>query len=326
MTALRFEGPAETGPMPLLRVKDLKQHFRINRSYTVKAVEGVSFDIYPGETYGLVGESGSGKSTIGRAIIRLYKPTAGTIEFKGRDISGNLDPETRLELRTRMQMIFQDPMASLNPRKKVIEIISQGLRYHRLYTDQGDLTGQVYRIMDKVGLSRDFSGRYPHQFSGGQRQRIGIARALIMNPDLIIADEAISALDVSIQAQIVNLMKSIQQDSGTALLFIAHDLTMVKYLSSRIGVLHRGYLVETGSKEEIFSHPVHPYTRSLLSAIPHPNPRLEKSRRVYRYDYNAMELDYGRGEPHRIGGTHTVLGGDSEVESWLMETGAALPG
>jgi oligopeptide transport system ATP-binding protein len=308
-------------PVPLLRVRDLRQHFRVSKRFTVKAVDGVSFEIYPGETYGLVGESGSGKSTIGRTIIRLYKPTAGQIEFKGRDISGTLDAETRAVLRTRMQMIFQDPMASLNPRKKVIEIISQGLRYNKLYSGRGDLAEQVYRIMDKVGLSRDFSGRYPHQFSGGQRQRIGIARALVVNPDLIIADEAISALDVSIQAQIVNLMKNIQQDTGTALLFIAHDLTMVKYLSDRIGVLHKGYLVETGSKEEIFSHPVHPYTRSLLSAIPHPNPRLEKHRRIYTYDYKTSGLDYSRGTHHNIGGTHTVLGSDPDLEIWFRETG-----
>ncbi|MDR3174140.1 MAG: ATP-binding cassette domain-containing protein [Treponema sp.] len=310
----------------LLRVRDLKQYFRINRNYTVKAVDGVSFDIFPGETYGLVGESGSGKSTIGRAVIRLYKPSAGTIEFKGRDISGNLDAATRLVLRTKMQMIFQDPMASLNPRKKVIEIISQGPRYHKLYPNRDDLTEQVHRIMDKVGLSRDFGGRYPHQFSGGQRQRIGIARALIMNPDLIIADEAISALDVSIQAQIVNLMRAIQQESGAALLFIAHDLTMVKYLSNRVGVLHRGCLVETGSKDEIFSHPVHPYTRSLLSAIPQPNPGLEKKRQVYLYDYRTSGIDYSRGALHSIGGTHWVLARDSELERWLKETGAEFSG
>jgi oligopeptide transport system ATP-binding protein len=305
---------------PLLRVRDLKQYFRISRNYTVKAVDGVSFDIFPGETYGLVGESGSGKSTIGRTLIRLYRPSAGTIEFKGRDISGALDAETRRMLRTKMQMIFQDPMASLNPRKKLMEIISQGLRYHRLYSGGDDLAGQVRRIMDKVGLSPDFSGRYPHQFSGGQRQRIGIARALIMNPELIIADEAISALDVSIQAQIVNLMKAIQEESGAALLFIAHDLTMVKYLSDRVGVLHRGRLVETGSKEEIFSHPVHPYTRSLLSAIPQPNPRLEKKRRAYLYDYRTSGLDYSRGTLRDIGGTHRVLAEDSELETWLKET------
>ncbi|MDR3138355.1 MAG: ATP-binding cassette domain-containing protein [Treponema sp.] len=322
MTAPRSEAAAS----PLLRVRDLHQHFRINRGYTVKAVNGVSFDIYPGETYGLVGESGSGKSTIGRTLIRLYKPTAGTIEFKGRDISGSLDKEAYLELRTKMQMIFQDPMASLNPRKKIIEIISQGPRYHKLCTDREDLAGQVYRIMDKVGLSRDFANRYPHQFSGGQRQRIGIARALIMAPDLIIADEAISALDVSIQAQIVNLLKGIQQDSGAALLFIAHDLTMVKYLSNHVGVLHRGCLVETGSKEEIFSRPVHPYTRSLLSAIPHPNPRLEKKRRAYTYDYKNSGLDYSKGELHHIGGTHRVLGSDRDLEIWFRETGMKVPG
>ncbi|MDR0400517.1 MAG: ATP-binding cassette domain-containing protein [Treponema sp.] len=314
--------PAESGGA-LLRVRDLKQYFRIRRHYTVKAVDGVSFDMHPGETYGLVGESGSGKSTIGRAIIRLYRPSAGTIEFKGRDISGALDSEDRLMLRTKMQMIFQDPMASLNPRKKVMDLIAQGLRYHRLYADRKDLADQVYRIMDKVGLSRDFGGRYPHQFSGGQRQRIGIARALIMNPELIIADEAISALDVSIQAQIVNLLKSIQRESGAALLFIAHDLTMVKYLSDRVGVLHRGRLVETGTKDEIFSHPVHPYTRSLLSAIPQPNPRLEKDRRVYTYDYRESGLDYSRGIYHRLGGAHQVLGSGGDLEKWLEETGGS---
>jgi oligopeptide transport system ATP-binding protein len=318
VTVLHSDGPIS--PSPLLRVTGLKQHFRISKQYTVKAVDGVSFDIYPGETYGLVGESGSGKSTIGRAVIRLYKPTSGTIEFKGRDISGNLDEETRSLLRTKMQMIFQDPMASLNPRKKVVEIISQGLRYNKRYTSQDDLIGQVYRIMDKVGLSRDFAGRYPHQFSGGQRQRIGIARALVMNPDLVIADEAISALDVSIQAQIVNLMKSLQQDTGTAILFIAHDLTMVKYLSNRVGVLHKGYLVETGSKTEIFSHPVHPYTRSLLSAIPHPNPRFEKNRHVFTYDYKSSGLNYSEGTIHHIEGSHTVLGTNRELETWLEET------
>jgi oligopeptide transport system ATP-binding protein len=306
---------------PLLRVRDLKQHFRVSRNYTVKAVDGVSFDIFPGETYGLVGESGSGKSTIGRTIIRLYRPSAGTVEFKGRDISGSLDARTRRLLRTGMQMIFQDPMASLNPRKKLMEIISQGLRCHKLCSGRDELSGRVLRIMDKVGLSRDFISRYPHQFSGGQRQRIGIARALIMNPDLNIADEAISALDVSIQAQIVNLMKAAQQESGAALHFIAHDLTMVKYLSDRVGVLHRGRLVETGSKEEIFSRPVHPYTRSLLSAIPQPNPRLEKKRQVYLYDYRASGLDYSQGVLRNIGGTHQVLGRDSELETWLKETG-----
>ena len=251
---------------PLLHVEGLKQHFRITRHYTTKAVDGISFDIYPGETYGLVGESGSGKSTTGRTLIRLYEPTAGKIIFDGRDISGKLSKEDEKYLRTNMQMIFQDPMACLNPRKKVMEIIAQGLEIQHLYKDRNDLENKVYSILEKVGLSREHASRYPQQFSGGQRQRIGIARALVMNPKLVIADEAISALDVSIQAQVVNLMKDLQDELGTTYLFIAHDLSMVKYISDRIGVMHLGHLVETGTTDDIFSNPIHPYTRSLLSA------------------------------------------------------------
>ena len=192
---------------PILVVKDLKQHFKISRKFTVKAVDGISFTINPGETYGLVGESGSGKSTTGRSIIRLYKPTAGSIIFNGQEISGKMSSKAIKELRTNMQMIFQDPMACLNPRKKVIDIIAEGLDIHKAYSSIEERNEKVYKMLELVGLSREHATRYPHQFSGGQRQRIGIARALVMNPDLIIADEAISALDVSIQAQVVNLMK-----------------------------------------------------------------------------------------------------------------------
>ncbi len=301
---------------PLLVVKDLKQHFRINRKFTVKAVDGVSFVLNPGETYGLVGESGSGKSTIGRSIIRLYEPTAGEVLFNGVNISGKLSAKETTHLRTRMQMIFQDPMACLNPRKKVIDIIAQGLDIHGMYNSQEERKEKVYNILDMVGLSREHANRYPHQFSGGQRQRIGIARALIMNPDLIIADEAISALDVSIQAQVINLMKDIQQQTGTAYLFIAHDLSMVKYISDRIGVLHLGHMVETGTKEEIFSNPIHPYTKSLLSAIPHANPKMEKSRVALAYDYGSSGIDYSRGIQQHVGGQHYVLSTDEELMRW----------
>ncbi len=301
---------------PLLVVKDLKQHFRINRKFTVKAVDGVSFVLNPGETYGLVGESGSGKSTIGRSIIRLYEPTAGEVLFNGVNISGKLSAKETTHLRTRMQMIFQDPMACLNPRKKVIDIIAQGLDIHGMYNSQEERKEKVYNILDMVGLSREHANRYPHQFSGGQRQRIGIARALIMNPDLIIADEAISALDVSIQAQVINLMKDIQQQTGTAYLFIAHDLSMVKYISDRIGVLHLGHMVETGTKEEIFSNPIHPYTKSLLSAIPHANPKMEKSRVALAYDYGSSGIDYSKGIQQHVGGQHYVLSTDEELMSW----------
>lgn len=301
---------------PLLEVKELKQYFKISRKLTVKAVNGVSFEIYPGETYGLVGESGSGKSTIGRSVIRLYDPTAGKINFDGVDISGRLSEKERKHLRINMQMIFQDPMASLNPRRKVFDIIAQGLDIHKLYNSKQEREEKVYKILEKVGLSREHATRYPHQFSGGQRQRIGIARALIMNPKLIIADEAISALDVSIQAQVVNLMKDIQQETKAALLFIAHDLSMVKYISDRIGVLHLGYLLETGTTEEIFSNPIHPYTRSLLSAIPHPNPIVEKTRISESYDYATSGIDYSKGIKKNIAGTHYVLATDEEFKKW----------
>ena len=301
---------------PLLKVENLKQHFRISRSYTVKAVNGVSFEIYPGETYGLVGESGSGKTTIGRSVIRLYNPTGGRIIFDGMDITGRLEGKTREILRENMQMIFQDPMASLNPRKKVSDIIGEGLDIHHRTVSREDREMQISEMLKKVGLSPEHATRYPHQFSGGQRQRVGIARALIMNPKLIIADECISALDVSIQAQVVNLMKDIQEETACAYLFIAHDLSMVKYISDRIGVLHLGYLVEAGTKEEIFNHPIHPYTQSLLSAIPHPNPETEKRRKSITYDYASSGIDYAKGTEHVVSGSHKVLATDEELKRW----------
>ena len=301
---------------PLLQVTDLKQYFPISRSYTVKAVNGVSFCIYPGETYGLVGESGSGKTTIGRSIIRLYTPTSGSVRFQGKEIGGRLDASTREMLRADMQMIFQDPMASLNPRKKVEDIIAEGLDIHHRAAGRQERSELVGELLKKVGLSPEHAERYPHQFSGGQRQRVGIARALIMNPKLIIADECISALDVSIQAQVVNLMKDIQEESGCAYLFIAHDLSMVKYISDRIGVLHLGYMVEAGTKEEIFSNPIHPYTRSLLSAIPYPNPEAEKRRVSLSYDYGSSGIDYAKGTEHLVEGSHTVLATDDEFKAW----------
>lgn len=301
---------------PLLKVENLVQHFPVSRTYTVKAVNGVSFNIYPGETYGLVGESGSGKTTIGRSIIRLYNPTDGRITFNGKVISGALDRNTRSMLRSDMQMIFQDPMASLNPRKKVGDIISEGMDIHHRFANRQEREEKISEMLKKVGLSPEHAARYPHQFSGGQRQRVGIARALIMNPKLIIADECISALEVSIQVQVVNLMKDIQAETQCAYLFIAHALSMVKYISDRIGVLHLGYMVESGTKEEIFSHPVHPYTKSLLSAIPHPNPVVEKHRVALTYNYATSGIDYAKGAEHSVGGTHTVLATDEEFDAW----------
>lgn len=301
---------------PLLKVEGLKQYFPVSRNFTVKAVDDVSFEIYPGETYGLVGESGSGKSTIGRAVIRLYQPTAGEIHFNGADISKKLNRETNQMLRTQMQMIFQDPMASLNPRKKVEDIIGEGLDIHHSYRNAEERGEKIRGILKKVGLAPEHASRYPHQFSGGQRQRVGIARALIMNPKLIVADECISALDVSIQAQVVNLMKDIQEETGTAYLFIAHDLSMVKYISDRIGVLHLGHLLETGSTEEIFENPIHPYTRSLLSAIPSPNPVVEKQRVAESYDYRSSGIDYSKGTKRLVSGSHYVSCTEEEFKAW----------
>lgn len=255
-------------------------------------------------------------SCIGRSIIRLYNPTNGRITFNGKVISGVLDRDTRSMLRSDMQMIFQDPMASLNPRKKVGDIISEGMDIHHRFANRQEREEKISEMLKKVGLSPEHAARYPHQFSGGQRQRVGIARALIMNPKLIIAEECISALDVSIQAQVVNLMKDIQAETQCAYLFIAHDLSMVKYISDRIGVLHLGYMVESGTKEEIFSHPVHPYTKSLLSAIPHPNPVVEKHRVALTYNYATSGIDYAKGTEHSVGGTHTVLATDEEFDAW----------
>lgn len=301
---------------PILKVQGLKQHFVVNSQFTVRAVDGVDFVIYPGETYGLVGESGSGKSTIGRSLIRLYKPTAGRIEFDGMDISANMSRANTQRLRTQMQMIFQDPMACLNPRKKIGEIIAQGLDIHHLYKTRSEREAKVAAMLKKVGLAPEHAHRYPHQFSGGQRQRVGIARALIMNPKLVIADECISALDVSIQAQVVNLMKDLQAESDITYLFIAHDLSMVKYISDRIGVMHLGHLVETGTTDEIFENPVHPYTQSLLSAIPRPNPRVERSRVAQAYDYREQGVDYEKGVQHHLGGQHYVLATPEELNRW----------
>ncbi len=298
---------------PLLKVENLHQNFEISRNFTVKAVNGVSFEIFEGETYGLVGESGSGKTTIGRSIIRLYNPTSGKIIFDGKEISGKLDKETEKFLRKNMQMIFQDPMSSLNPRKKVGEIIGEGLEIHKIY-NSAEKNKKIGEILKKVGLSPAHAERYPNQFSGGQRQRVGIARALIMQPKLIIADECISALDVSIQAQVVNLMKDIQESTKCAYLFIAHDLSMVKYISDRIGVLHLGYLVETGTTEEIFKNPIHPYTKSLLSAVPIANPILEKNRKIFKYEHKNK---YSEGEMKKIDGSHYILATDEEYKNWV---------
>ena len=265
---------------PLLTVKGLKQYFKVSNNYTVHAVENVSFQIYPGETYGLVGESGSGKSTIGRSIIRLYDPTAGEINFNGMDISGRINKANSQALRTQMQMIFQDPMASLNPRKKVRDIIGEGLDIHHMYKTRAEREEKIKNILAKVGLAPEHAGRYPHEFSGGQRQRIGIARALAVNPKFIVCDEAVSALDVSIQAQVVNMFEELQEKLGVAYLFIAHDLLVVHHISDRIAVMYLGKMMEIADADELNANPIHPYTLSLLSAVPIPDP--ETARKSHR--------------------------------------------
>ena len=313
----------------VLSVRDLDITFKTTAGQ-VHAIRGVNIDLYKGETVALVGESGSGKSVTMKAAMGILAKNAtvnsGSIRFSYHHADGS--PETVDLLQKdkkwirrhingkRIAMVFQDPMASLNPRKKVEDIIGEGLDIHHLYKTQAERREKVEKILAKVGLAPEHAERYPHQFSGGQRQRVGIARALIMNPKLIIADECISALDVSIQAQVVNLMKDIQQETGTAYLFIAHDLSMVKYISDRIGVLHLGHLLETGTTEEIFEHPIHPYTRSLLSAILLPNPVVEKRRVAETYDYATSGIDYSKGTSHHVEGSHYVKCTDEEFAKW----------
>ena len=272
----------------LLEVEGLRQYFG-----KTKAVDDVSFSIRKGEVFGLVGESGCGKTTTGRSIIGLYDITAGNIYFDGQRIAGGTRRQRRKLAKNRkrttdIQMIFQDPVASLNPRMTVGEIIAEGLVVQGV-KDKAYIQKKVYEILELVGLRQEHAGRYPHEFSGGQRQRIGIARAVIMEPKLLIADEPVSALDVSIQAQVINLLGDLREKLGLTILFIAHDLSVVKYFSDRIGVMHRGKLVELAEAEELFRNPLHPYTKALLSAIPIPDPRAEKNRQRIRYAPEHMD-------------------------------------
>lgn len=262
----------------LLDVKDLSRFFNIGKDKTLEAVNGVSFTIHKGETFGLVGESGCGKSTLGRTVIGLYPPTKGQVFFDGINVAGTKSHAQKMELSRRMQMIFQDPYTSLNPRMKVMDIIAEGIDNHHMAASRSDRNRMVLDLLHSVGLDEEHANRYPHEFSGGQRQRVGIARALSVNPDFVVADEPISALDVSIQAQVVNLMKHLQETRNLTYLFIAHDLSMVKYISDRIGVMYLGNLVELASSEELFKNPLHPYTEALLSAIPLPDPKVERTR------------------------------------------------
>ncbi|WP_195525926.1 ABC transporter ATP-binding protein [Lacticaseibacillus rhamnosus] len=304
----------------LVSVKHLVQTFNAGKKDEVKAIQDISFDIYEGETLGLVGESGSGKTTTGRAIIRLYDPTSGEILYNGQDIAKLKNGSKKmLAFRRATQMIFQDPYASLNPRMKVKDIIAEGIDIHHLAKDNADRDHQVEQLLEEVGLNADHATRYPHEFSGGQRQRIGIARALAVQPKFIIADEPISALDVSIQAQVVNLMKDIQDRQGLTYLFIAHDLSMVKYISDRIAVMHYGRLVELASADEVYAHPLHPYTKSLLSAIPVPDPDIERKRVPIPYDASKVEGDNKKRKMVEVYPDHYIFAADDEVAAYKAE-------
>jgi oligopeptide transport system ATP-binding protein len=304
-------------PEKLLEIKNLKQHFNTGNS-VVKAVDGVTFDIFKGETLGLVGESGCGKSTTGRTIINLYNATSGEVLFNGENVHGKKSKAERKIFNRKMQMIFQDPYASLNPRMTITDIIAEGIDIHGLAKTRQERLERVYELLETVGLNREHANRYPHEFSGGQRQRIGIARALAVQPEFIIADEPISALDVSIQAQVVNLMKKLQKEKGLTYLFIAHDLSMVKYISDRIGVMYFGKLVELATAEELYRNPLHPYTQSLLSAIPLPDPISERSRRRISYDPKIHQ--YGENEElgfREVAKEHFVLCNEKEYDQMI---------
>ena len=262
----------------LLKTINLSRYFTLGKGLLLKAVNGVSLSVYKGETFGLVGESGCGKTTLGRTVIGLYPATKGQIQFDGIDISTKNNKKQKKELSRRLQMVFQDPYTSLNPRMKVMDIIAEGIDNHHLASSKKERSDMVFDLLNSVGLDTEHANRYPHEFSGGQRQRIGIARALSVDPEFIVADEPISALDVSIQAQIVNLLKRLQEKRGLTYLFIAHDLSMVKYISDRIGVMYMGSLVEVAGSNELFQNPIHPYTKALLSSIPVPDPKIERKR------------------------------------------------
>lgn len=295
----------------LLSIKNLKQYFNAGKKNKVRAIENISFDIYKGETLGLVGESGCGKSTTGKSIIKLNDITSGEILYEGIDIQKIRKRKDLLKFNKKIQMIFQDPYASLNPRLKVMDIVAEGIDIHHLATDKRDRKKRVYDLLETVGLSKEHANRYPHEFSGGQRQRIGIARALAVEPEFIIADEPISALDVSIQAQVVNLLLKLQRERGITFLFIAHDLSMVKYISDRIAVMHFGKIVEIGPAEEIYQNPLHDYTKSLLSAIPQPDPESERSRK--RFSYIDDEANNHLRQLHEIRPNHFVFSTEEEA-------------
>lgn len=312
---------------PLLKVEHLSKEFPAESGMfakrfskrVVSAVNDISFEIYPGETFGLVGESGCGKSTTGRTIMRLTKPTAGKVFFQGKDVSEMNKHEIK-DMRREMQFIFQDPYASLNPRMTIGEIVSEPMTIHGVGTKEERIE-RVRELLDVVGLNPEHINRYPHEFSGGQRQRIGIARSLIMQPEFIVADEPISALDVSIRAQVLNLLNELKKKRNLTYLFIAHDLSVVRFISDRIAVIHKGRIVELAEAEELFRHPLHPYTRALLSAVPNPNPYLERSKKLLVYDPSVHDYSVDKPEWCEILPDHFVYGNAPELDGYRKELG-----
>ena len=306
----------------ILEVKNLCQHFSSGHGknkMVVKAVDDVSFAVRRAETFGLVGESGCGKTTTGRTIIRLYDPTGGEVLFDGRDISGKMTKNLRSYLTSNISMIFQDPIESLNPKMTIEEIVGEGLKV-RGQKDRDEIHRQVVEMLEKVGLVEEHATRYPHEFSGGQRQRIGIARAIITKPKLVIADEPVSALDVSVQAQVINLLNDLKDEMGLSILFIAHNLSVVKYFSDRIGVMYYGHLVEVANGDELYKNPPHPYTKALLSAIPEPNPITERTRKRVDYD-PERDHDYSVEKPSmvEVEPEHFVYCSPSELEAYRKQ-------
>jgi len=299
----------------LLSIRNLDVVFG-NKKNSFKAVDNVSFDIYKGETVSLVGESGSGKTTIGRAIVRINPCSNGEIIYDGKKISGKLSRKEDREVVKKIQMIFQDPSASLNERATIEYIISEGLTNFHLYKDEKERMNKIETITKEVGLLPEHLTRYPHEFSGGQRQRVGIARSIVMEPEFIIADEPISALDVSIRAQVLNLLKKFQNERGLTYLFIAHDLSIVRFISDRIVVIYRGKIMEIAEAEELFAYPLHPYTKSLMSAIPVPDPAIEKDKKLLVYDPKMHDYETEKPELVDIGNGHMVFASPSEVEKY----------
>jgi len=297
----------------LIEFDNVRVQFKGKGKKPFVAVKDVSFQIYKGETFGLVGETGSGKTTIGRAIVRINQTASGNILFKGRKINGVIPKELDREVTRKIQMIFQDPMASLNERSKVDYIVSEGLYNIKGFTDEEDRKRKVEKALLEVGLLPEFASRFPHEFSGGQRQRIGIARALIMEPEFVIADEPISSLDVSIRAQILNLLSDLQKTKGLTYLFISHDLSVVRFIADRVAVIHKGQIVELAETEKLFNSPLHPYTRALLSAIPVPDPRIEKKKQIVIYDPTCHDYSVDKPKWVEIDKDHFVLGNNAEI-------------